>query len=306
VSIAAEMLARLDREDAARGAEVARRRQVLDRVARRITDLRGAPGSTALLDRICRDVVEVCAFSRVMLSRIEGEDWLPGASYATKARGAHDEAEGLRGLRIPLRAASVERAAVDARRAQQAGDSPAVLEGWPGHYVVAPVLAGDRVIGLLHCDHGGRDRSLGAFDREALELFASGFGHVYERTVLSERLRAQHALVEKACAGAQALSWAVAGAEYDLFQGALGKQRAVPDGGQVIGWAQATGLTARQSEILALVVAGHNSAEIAERLVIARPTVQSHVRCVLRKLGARNRTEAVAMYLTRDSTLRSA
>jgi DNA-binding NarL/FixJ family response regulator len=56
-------------------------------------------------------------------------------------------------------------------------------------------------------------------------------------------------------------------------------------------------LSRRELEVLALIAEGATNAEIAERLVIAPSTVESHVKRILRKLGARNRTEAAARYL---------
>jgi predicted ATPase/DNA-binding CsgD family transcriptional regulator len=62
---------------------------------------------------------------------------------------------------------------------------------------------------------------------------------------------------------------------------------------------QATGraeqLTARELEILACVAEGLTNAAIAERLYISPGTVRIHVSNILGKLGAGNRTEAVAI-----------
>jgi DNA-binding CsgD family transcriptional regulator len=55
----------------------------------------------------------------------------------------------------------------------------------------------------------------------------------------------------------------------------------------------AAGLTARESEILALVAEGLRNAEIAERLFLSRRTVDNHLSAILRKFGADNRVEAV-------------
>ena len=59
-------------------------------------------------------------------------------------------------------------------------------------------------------------------------------------------------------------------------------------------------LTGRELEVLALMVAGLNNPAIAARLVIDRSTVKFHVSSILAKLGAANRTEAVAVALQRD------
>lgn len=54
-------------------------------------------------------------------------------------------------------------------------------------------------------------------------------------------------------------------------------------------------LTAREMEVLALIAQGLPNKEIAERLVITERTVKFHASAIMGKLGATNRTEAVAL-----------
>ena len=56
-------------------------------------------------------------------------------------------------------------------------------------------------------------------------------------------------------------------------------------------------LTAREIDVLHLMADGASNAAIGEALVISQATVKSHVRHILRKLGAANRTEAVSLFL---------
>jgi NarL family two-component system response regulator LiaR len=54
-------------------------------------------------------------------------------------------------------------------------------------------------------------------------------------------------------------------------------------------------LTAREREVLTLLVEGLSNAQIAKRLAISQATVKYHVRNILNKLGATSRTEAVSL-----------
>jgi DNA-binding NarL/FixJ family response regulator len=66
-------------------------------------------------------------------------------------------------------------------------------------------------------------------------------------------------------------------------------------------------LTAREEDVLALVVAGHSNAAIAELLFLSPNTVKSFIRTAYAKIGASTRSQAVAWgiqhgYPTSDET----
>jgi ATP/maltotriose-dependent transcriptional regulator MalT len=57
------------------------------------------------------------------------------------------------------------------------------------------------------------------------------------------------------------------------------------------------GLTQRESEVLALLVAGHSNKAIAGTLVISEDTVKTHLRGLYRKLEVADRAGAVSVAL---------
>lgn len=68
----------------------------------------------------------------------------------------------------------------------------------------------------------------------------------------------------------------------------------VPRGPRPTTRANPAELTARELEVLRLIAGGLRNAEVAQRLVLSRRTVDSHVSSILRKLNAKTRGEAAA------------
>jgi DNA-binding NarL/FixJ family response regulator len=59
---------------------------------------------------------------------------------------------------------------------------------------------------------------------------------------------------------------------------------------------RAASLTDRESQVLQFVAEGYTDGEIAQTLCISVFTVQNHVKSILRKLNARNRTHASTIF----------
>ena len=76
--------------------------------------------------------------------------------------------------------------------------------------------------------------------------------------------------------------------------------RAVPRGPIAKTRDSPVGLTARQSEVFALLVKGLSNGQIAHRLSISRKTTEHHVSAIIARLGVASRGEAAAFARTQD------
>ena len=79
-----------------------------------------------------------------------------------------------------------------------------------------------------------------------------------------------------------------------------GKKRIPPEiASQLIEHMSDEGLTEREVEVLREVAGGNRNREIAERLFISEETVKVHIKHIMEKLGAADRTQAVAIGVRR-------
>jgi len=79
-----------------------------------------------------------------------------------------------------------------------------------------------------------------------------------------------------------------------------GKKRISPEvASQVAEYATDSALTAREVDVLRLIAQGNANKLIADHLAVTEDTVKAHVRSILSKLGANDRTHAVTIGLRR-------
>jgi DNA-binding CsgD family transcriptional regulator len=241
-----------------------------------------------------------------MLTRIDGTTWVPWMAYFRDDRDfEHEFVEWMSSQRFPaeamgselgrLRPVLVRDSAADPRTFK-----PMIEAAKTPSYVAAPVSPAGRLVGVLYADYYPSDRVVNELDRDLLAAFADVFGLLYERVVLIERTRSQRTHVREAFEFAETVMATASSAEIELGQTA-GEQGVESDGASLESPSAPAMveelLTPREVEVLAMIVRGASNAAIAERLVIKEGTVKSHVKHILRKLGAVNRAEAISLYM---------
>lgn len=175
----------------------------------------------------------------------------------------------------------------------EAQDNPRVyrplsIVGRSESYAVAPVVVDGEVVAFVHSDRFFQGRTVTPDDRAILAVLAEGVAH---------RLNHLQAMAGIAAlrSGVSVLSSAFAGVdERPRDQVAPSPVTAAPAHRRR---SQVQDLTRRETEVLDLLATGAANGTIARRLVISEATVKTHVTSILRKLGATNRAEAVAVWL---------
>ena len=131
-------------------------------------------------------------------------------------------------------------------------------------------------------------------------MFAQGVGYAFHSTVLSERLHTLRATVGRLTFDITKVTDELVDAEVEVAR--IDRENvATARSGAAMFMADRSpadsGLTRREIDVLQLMATGETNASIAVRLFISEGTVKSHVKHILRKLGAANRAEAVCRYL---------
>jgi len=239
-----------------------------------------------------REACRACGVDRAMLSHIsDGTLRFAGASYDRDPQVAADFIRLARAARLRLADGAPELEAATRQMPILVDDAQhrsglmrlLVATSRTPAYVVAPIVQNGVTIGLLHGDRFDPEgRPLDELDCELLWLFATGLGWAMEQAIAESRPAPRPAPEPSSRAILDhALAELTGGASPVPAYAALS-----PLGT----------LTTREREVLAFLADGASNAAIADALVISEATVKSHVRHILRKLAASNRTEAVARY----------
>lgn len=290
--------------DLGSGRVMERRARQLAECERGLARLREVTTTAGLIDGVCDELIRSLGFGRTMLARVEAGMWRPWKANA----GMLDEAWVSEWIdtAIPLDELTLETRLLRERRPALVLDTnvPGIAQmvhaAGVRSYVAAPIMPGGQVVGFFHADHGVHGRACDEADRDMLWTFAEGFGHLYERTALLEQLHARGEQVRRTFAGLTRAMDELTEDELALVPQEVGARPQVVRQGLSMRLGQ---FTARELEVLELIVAGARNSEIAERLTITVGTVKSHVKNILAKLGVLNRSQAIAMYLGAQSGL---
>lgn len=297
-----------------------RRVEVFGRIHDVLGRLRDVGSVEAMIARAPAAVREACDFDRIVVFQVDDDMMMVAEAFHIEGNPQR-AAELLAFSRehpVPLREQIFESEMIRRRKPMVVRDAmhhksaykPLVEVYGTYSYVAAPIMPEGRVIGFLHADHGlkrPRDPAgVDELDRDALWAFAEGFGFLVERVRLLERLRAQGEEVRRLISRTETVLTDYLDAEVRLADGDHATTGTSRTAAALFAGAEADGpvggLTPREREVLKLLADGATNAQIAAHLVITEGTAKSHVKRILRKLGAGNRVEAASMYLKAQRT----
>jgi DNA-binding CsgD family transcriptional regulator len=281
------------------------RGQTANRIGEVLARLETAQCSVRGLVEMAPGLIGELGFDRAIASRIDEGMWIPEAVFVAEDpqwadvinRVGQDHPQ-------PLTPGLIETQLVRRRQSvivydvqQNSRVHRAIAdESQSRSYVAAPIMSGNRVIGILHGDRYLQDRDIDDADRELLLTFARGLQLALSRASVVQQLQSVGDTLRSAAAGVDSSLFGAR--DVPLTQPRLGDARVVIDAPESASDTAARSvrniLTDREFEVLELVALGRRNAAIASRLVIAEGTVKQHVKHILRKLRVENRAEAVS------------
>jgi DNA-binding CsgD family transcriptional regulator len=237
----------------------------------------------------CTELCDVLGFDSALLSFVEDDGFV-----------VEESDHGLGGPTvIPRRDCPAERACI--RMRDTTGTNDADMPASPGYqellgsgnYLVAPVIAKSRVVALIHVGRRS-EGGVTAADVDVLDAFASAYSLLHERMLNTERVQQQRTSIARAAARLteEADRIAATAISLDVEDDARVEPPTIAADSTL-----AATLSHRERQVFERLVLGASNAEIADELVITTETVKTHVKRILRKIGAINRSEAIALYM---------
>jgi DNA-binding CsgD family transcriptional regulator len=291
-------------EVAVKDALIQRRAEMVLGVRDALSTLRNAPSIRALAERAPIEARQI-GFRRALFSKIEQGTWMARAGFAIDDPDFAEEIVAI-GRANPRRLNGPLMESEMVRRGRpmvvpDAQSNPRVHTEFIRYtrtvsYVAAPIMAWGVPVAMIHADRD-IDCTVDDFDRYILGVYAEALGMAMERLELMERLQAVRRATTDYLAGVAAIA-------DDFTADVLGTCESSLEPHADTGKAQAVRpldergerLTPREWDVLRNLASGKTNAQIATGLFVTEGTVKSHVKHILRKLGATNRTEAVARY----------
>lgn len=272
--------------------------------------LEAAPCTVPELVAVAPELICELGFDRGLVSRVAEGVWYPELMYIVgDPEWAAQIGSAGKTAPIPLAPGLHETTLVQTRKAILVRDAQDQSKARWGHpamvaasktrsYVAAPVLSGDEVVGIFTADRYGSGRDVDELDRDLLAAFAEAFQLALTRAALAEQLHATEDLLGK-------VSRSLAMSRSEIHRTPALRIERDPDdvsGSLVVRSRPRTprplpdNLTPREFEVLQLMAGGRTNLSIAQALYITDGTVKQHVKHILRKLRASNRSEAVVRW----------
>jgi DNA-binding CsgD family transcriptional regulator len=285
-----------------------------DPLAERLAAVREALGRFGGVDSVpqlvqeCPRAVARLGFDRAMYSLVQESQWTTQAAYSVRrpeaarqlVRSAQMSPQTLTSA-VPefgLLRRSHSILVVDVQDNAYVHREIAEMSGCRS-YVASRVVANGMVVGLIHADKYLHKDGVNEFDRNLLALFGEAFGYVLARAMLLEQTTSVQVQLSLLATGIKQVAAGLLHSEEGIDSHANSPRlhaeatkSADPGGLPLSGY----GLTNRETEILQLMASGLDNAEIARRLYVACGTIKTHVKHILRKLGAANRAQAISLW----------
>lgn len=253
------------------------RHEILHRMNAALGRLRSMGSVQEFVNQVPVEVVNL-GYIRSLYSSAEGMQWVAQSAHSIQGAGESrllleaGRQDPLRDLRDLFEAEMVQERQPILRHGIRKSRRvhPEIIKVTESDsYVASPLVLGGKVRAFVSVDVNADSGTVDQFDLEVMGLFTTGAAIALDRMGIGGGI-------------------GLAG-----VPGSIAEPRHSGAGG-----GRVEELTRREVEILGLVAEGLSNAAIAQRLVISEGTAKTHVKNILRKLGASNRTQA-ASYLPR-------